>query len=81
MADPSSIARVSGRDAVFAPMYLMMRFQAEACIVVDDPHQMRFFFFRLRKISDFRFCFYHLMIEADAYLYWVSPFWLVFFFF
>ena len=32
---------------------------------------MRFFFFRLGKVFDFRFCFYHLMIEADMYSYWV----------
>ena len=45
---------------------------------------MRFFlfFFRLGKVSDFRFCFYHLMIEADAYLYFVLGFAIsVFFFF
>ena len=49
---------------------------------------MRFFlfFFRLGKVSDFRFCFYHLVIEADAYLYFVLGFavlvgWLVGFFF
>ena len=44
---------------------------------------MRFFlfFFRLGKVSDFRFCFYHLMIEADMYSYWVLVGWLVDFFF
>ena len=47
---------------------------------------MRFFFFRLGKVSDFRFCFYHLMIEANAYLYFVLDFailvgWAFFFFF
>ena len=46
---------------------------------------MRFFFFRLGKVSDFRFCFYHLMIEANAYLYFVWGFailvgWVFFFF-
>ena len=62
MADPSSIARVSGRDAVFAPMYLMMRFQAEACIVVDDPHQMRFFFFS-DSLLHFFFFFFKILIQ------------------
>ena len=44
---------------------------------------MRFFlfFFRLGKVSDFRFCFYHLMIEADMYSYWVLVGWSVDFFF
>ena len=47
---------------------------------------MRFFFFRLGKVSDFRFCFYHLMIEANEYLYFVLGFavlvgWVFFFFF
>ena len=57
----------------------------EACVVVDEPHQMRFFFFRLGKVSDFRFCFYHLMIEVNTYLYFVLGFavlvgWVFFFF-
>ena len=42
---------------------------------------MRFFFFRLGKVSDFRFCFYHLMIEADVYSNWVLVGCLFFFFF
>ena len=84
MPDPSSVARVSGEGAVAAShlcaWWWGFRWRPGGIrhcrVVVEEV-----FFFRLGKASDFRFCFYHLMIEADAYSYWVLVGCFFFFFF
>ena len=84
---PSSVAQVSGGGAVAAShLYAWWwGFRRRCVLSLMSLIKWGFFFFRLGKVSNFRFCFYLLMIEADAYLNFVLGFavlvgWFFFFF-